>query len=654
MINGNVKKTMVYITALAFMCTAFIPSVHSELGNGFSTQLQQTTTTENVAREIVNNFLNNYKQTDTKITAPTIPLPLDNDPPNVHIPTTQVTMTVFTSTTSYFRTLLSNVPSDFEVSNGNYTGWCSDSVHTINLNTPYQVTLYSSYNTSLPSHLYHQNWSKVNYILNHKLGNDWHQVQYAIVYILNFGNQGLNTDGWAMVNNSIMYGGSYVPGGGDIIAIIADAGLTVQRTIFELTVPTYSLSLSVNGMGSVVTDPDSTFYTYGQVVQLTANPSLGWSFSHWSGDLSGSTNPSTITMTSNKAVTATFTQCEYTLSISVDPVAGGSVGAVPSPPYYYGTVVTLTASANPGYSFDYWSGDASGTNPVTTVTMTADKSVTAHFSQDVYTLSISVDPVAGGSVGAVPSPPYYYGTVVTLTASANPGYSFDYWSGDASGTNPVTTVTMTADISVTAHFTQNPYTLTIIIDGQGTVVKDPDQTSYAYDTEVELTAIADTNWVFSTWSGDLTGDENPQTITMNANKTVTAHFTFAGEDTIPPIVEIIKPTKAIYIFNKFIIPFSMPIIVQMITIEVNASDNESGINHVEFLVDGLSKGNDASEPYSYDWTALRSGEHTIKVIAYDNAGNNATSPEIQVFKWRLHPILIIPIIFLGVLWRIYH
>jgi len=314
----------------------------------------------------------------------------------------------------------------------------------------------------------------------------------------------------------------------------------------------------------------------------------------------------------------------------------------------------LTASANPGYSFDYWSGDASGTNPVTTVTMTADKSVTAHFSQDVYTLSISVDPVAGGSVGAVPSPPYYYGTVVTLTASANPGYSFDYWSGDASGTNPVTTVTMTADISVTAHFTQNPYTLTIIIDGQGTVVKDPDQTSYAYDTEVELTAIADTNWVFSTWSGDLTGDENPQTITMNANKTVTAHFTFAGEDTIPPIVEIIKPTKAIYIFNKFIIPFSMPIIVQMITIEVNASDNESGINHVEFLVDGLSKGNDASEPYSYDWTALRSGEHTIKVIAYDNAGNNATSPEIQVFKWRLHPILIIPIIFLGVLWRIYH
>ena len=88
----------------------------------------------------------------------------------------------------------------------------------------------------VPPHLYHQNWSKVNYILNHKVGTDWHQVEYAILYILNFGNQGLNTNGWTMVNDAIAYGGSYVPGGGEIIAVIADAGTTVQRTIFELTV----------------------------------------------------------------------------------------------------------------------------------------------------------------------------------------------------------------------------------------------------------------------------------------------------------------------------------------------------------------------------------------------------------------------------------
>jgi uncharacterized repeat protein (TIGR02543 family) len=403
-----------------------------------------------------------------------------------------------------------------------------------------------------------------------------------MLYILNFGNQGLTTNGWTMVNEAITYGGSYIPGGGDIIAIIADTGPAVQRTIFELTVPTYTLSISINGQGSVEQDPDQPLYTYSQIVQLNAIPDPGWSFNQWGGDLSGSTNPTTISMTGNKAVSATFTQCIYTLSVSVDPVAGGSVGAVPSPPYYYGTVVTLTASVNPGYTFGYWSGDASGTNPVTTVTMTGDK-------------------------------------------------------------------------SVTAHFTQNGYTLTIIIDGQGTVIKDPEQNTYAYNSIVELTAIADENWVFNSWSGDLSGNENPQNITMNANKTVTAHFTYTGDDTIPPVVKIVKPIdNGIYIFNKLILSLKtiqMPIIVQMVTIEVNASDNESGIDHVEFFIDGVSKSTDTSAPYSYDWREIQSGKHTITVKAYDNAGNNATSPDLLVFKWRFHPMLVVLLLLLGLVWQ---
>ena len=385
--SNNRKKAIVIITAFAFICAAFIPTVHSQVGRISLPQTSQTTTIPNTVQETITNILNKYEETIIKTSPPNNPLPLDDDPPNVHLPTGQVTMKVFSASTSYFRTQLFNVPAGYEVSNGNYSGWCSDSAHTINTNTAYQVTLYSSYNPSLPTHLYHQNWSKVNYILNHKVGTDWHQVEYAILYILNFGNQGLNSNGWTMVNDAIAYGGSYIPDCGDIIAIIADVSPTVQRTIFELTVPAYTLSLSINGDGSVESDPDESGYTYGEEVLLTATPDPGWSFTQWGGDLSGSTNPTTIAMTSNKVISATFTQCVYTLSVSVDPVAGGSVSAVPGAPYYYGTVVTLTASANPGYSFDHWSGDASGTSPVTTVTMTADKSVVAHFSQNVYTLT---------------------------------------------------------------------------------------------------------------------------------------------------------------------------------------------------------------------------------------------------------------------------
>lgn len=136
---------------------------------------------------------------------------------------------------------------------------------------------------------------------------------------------------------------------------------------------------------------------------------------------------------------------------------------------------------------------------------------------------------------------------------------------------------------------------------------------------------------------------------MNSNHAVTANFTLVGGDTTPPLVKITKPINAIYINNKPILPVKMPIVVQLITIEVNASDNQSGIDRVEFYIDGVLIGNDSSAPYSYDWNEIRSGKRTIKVTAYDNAGNSA-SAEMLVFKWRIHPILLVPILLLGIVW----
>ena len=68
----------------------------------------------------------------------------------------------------------------------------------------------------------------------------------------------------------------------------------------------YSLTVNIIGSGSVTKVPDQATYASGTSVELTANPVPGWSFSGWSGDLTGSTNPKNITMDSNKTVTATF------------------------------------------------------------------------------------------------------------------------------------------------------------------------------------------------------------------------------------------------------------------------------------------------------------------------------------------------------------
>jgi hypothetical protein len=72
----------------------------------------------------------------------------------------------------------------------------------------------------------------------------------------------------------------------------------------------YSLTTTVspaNG-GSVSLDiaQPAQGYLEGTEVELTANPASGYAFSCWAGDISGSTNPITITMDSDKSLTANF------------------------------------------------------------------------------------------------------------------------------------------------------------------------------------------------------------------------------------------------------------------------------------------------------------------------------------------------------------
>jgi uncharacterized repeat protein (TIGR02543 family) len=68
----------------------------------------------------------------------------------------------------------------------------------------------------------------------------------------------------------------------------------------------YTLTINIIGNGQVSRIPDQTTYAPGTSVQLTAIPANGYRFTGWSGALGGSTNPASITMDSDKTVTATF------------------------------------------------------------------------------------------------------------------------------------------------------------------------------------------------------------------------------------------------------------------------------------------------------------------------------------------------------------
>ena len=70
----------------------------------------------------------------------------------------------------------------------------------------------------------------------------------------------------------------------------------------------YSLNIAAQGSGTVSMSPSLGSYLPGTQVTLTAHPASGWVFSGWQGDLSGSTNPASLTMDGNKAVLALFYQ----------------------------------------------------------------------------------------------------------------------------------------------------------------------------------------------------------------------------------------------------------------------------------------------------------------------------------------------------------
>ena len=237
---------------------------------------------------------------------------------------------------------------------------------------------------------------------------------------------------------------------------------TADNGAWRINVSSLSMrELTVEAAYGGTTDPapGSYDYDYGTEVTITAIPDDNYRFSEWIGDVPAgceNDNPVTITMDSDKTITANFIR-QYTLT-----VAAGNGGTTDSAPGSYtydsGTQVSITATPDTGFRCAGWTGDVpsgcENDNPLTII-MDSNKTITANFIAQ-YTLTI-----AAGTGGTTEPEPGSYthdsGTQVQVTASVtSSGYQFSGWSGDASGTaNPIT-ITMDRDKSITANFTPPP------------------------------------------------------------------------------------------------------------------------------------------------------------------------------------------------------
>jgi len=163
----------------------------------------------------------------------------------LNLPSTIVWIEVSNGTESYFSTVLSDVPSGYDVANGAYVGWCVDRTADMERSpTKHAVTLYSS--TSPLGELASEKWDMVNYILNHKQGTR-EDIQQAIWYFINMVGNYTPTSpiAIAIVNDAIANGNGFVPSNGQIVAVICypEALLPdgpVQISIIEITTPVIS------------------------------------------------------------------------------------------------------------------------------------------------------------------------------------------------------------------------------------------------------------------------------------------------------------------------------------------------------------------------------------------------------------------------------
>ena len=373
-------------------------------------------------------------------------------------------------------------------------------------------------------------------------------------------------------------------GGAQSHTVTAPTAATTYTASFTTQ---YLLTTSVApaGSGSVAANPTSTdgYYNSGASVQLTASPSA--SFAKWSGDASGTSNPTTLTMNAPKAVIANFATATPLPDLVVTALSGpttataGAQIAVTSmvanqgnadagqfrTEFYFSTSANFTSSS---ISTDYGctlSSLAAGASHTCNGNITVPKTLT---NGTWYLLAVA-DPTnqvtesnknnnfraadsgpvtigaASVAITVTTTPPglavMIDGTSYTASTTVNwiPGdqHTLNVASPQGTGTRSVFSKwsdggaqshTVTAPSSATTYTasfnTQYLLTTSVAPAGSGTIAASPTSTDGYYSSGASVQLTASPSATFTNWSGDATGTVNPVSLTMNAAKSVTANF----------------------------------------------------------------------------------------------------------------------------------
>lgn len=312
-----------------------------------------------------------------------------------------------------------------------------------------------------------------------------------------------NNNNWGTVTGSGVFVIGYVdtliatPNYGYHFTSWSDGDTNNPRTITVDSNVTYSAVFTPNSYTVTVLSADTTIgavsgsglVDYNTIHHITATPIQGYHFIHWSD---GNTNASrNIIVTKDTTLTAYFEITNYIINVQANNSTRGTVSGGDT--VHYGDSVTITAIPNYGYYFQRWN-DNNTDNP-RTVVVTQNKTYTAYFNPNSYTITLySADSSQGNVTG---SGSFNYLTNRQIKAIPITGHHFTHWSdGDSNATR---TISVIQDTVLTAYFEINSYQLTVL-PNDSTLGSVTGSGVYTHGTQVTVTATPAQGVRFDRWN----------------------------------------------------------------------------------------------------------------------------------------------------------
>ncbi len=286
-------------------------------------------------------------------------------------------------------------------------------------------------------------------------------------------------------------------------------------TVQASAVPADGSGGYVEIIGGTLVSPGVKRFNYGEQASIGARTKPGWRFVRWSGDLSGTNPRQTLTMDSDKTVTAHWEEIPSAPPGSCSITDLGTVGSVITQSGEW-SAGDCESSQRSGSNADRYRFRVARHGEVTIDLTSADADAYLYLLTTSLTEIEHNDDYAGSRNSRIQTtlpPGAYIIEATTYRGGAIGAYQLRVGPGSATP-QPVThTVTAIGNPGDGGH-----------VDISGGVIVSPGVMRFNRGEQATIQAHTKTGWRFVRWSGDLSGAADRQALTVDGDKTVTAHW----------------------------------------------------------------------------------------------------------------------------------